>query len=159
MFINEIFKAKTDNLASPKQSSPTIKENTRISKVSEEGGPGYPKTPKFKVGDSVTVDGYTGVGKIVYIKHREDVGVIIQSPTVLRVHTNIDSLHLAPVKEASGDHTDTVTLDIPLLIRLLEYAREDAGSDIDLHNIAENMIELGLSGCTLSMQDYDDIVG
>lgn len=54
--------------------------------------------------------------------------------------------------------TDTVTIDIPLLIRLLEFSREDAKSDIDLHNIAEALIELGKDGHTLSMAHYDNIV-
>jgi hypothetical protein len=31
---------------------------------------------------------------------------------------------------------DIIKLDIPLLIRLLEYAREDAKTDMDLHNVA-----------------------
>jgi len=54
---------------------------------------------------------------------------------------------------------DTITLDIPLFIRLLEYAREDAQTDMDLHNVTENAIDLALSGKTLTMKDYDLIVG
>jgi hypothetical protein len=53
---------------------------------------------------------------------------------------------------------DTITLDIPLFIRLLEYAREDAQTDMDLHNVTENAINLALSGNTLSMKDYNAIV-
>jgi len=33
---------------------------------------------------------------------------------------------------------DTIKLDVPLFIRLLEYAREDAKDDMDLHRVAEN---------------------
>jgi len=54
---------------------------------------------------------------------------------------------------------DTITLDVPLFIRLLEYAREDAQTDMDLHNVAENIIGLALSGKILTMQDYSMIVG
>jgi hypothetical protein len=54
---------------------------------------------------------------------------------------------------------DTITLDVPLFIRLLEYAREDAQADMDLHNVAENAIGLALSGKVLTMKDYDMIVG
>jgi hypothetical protein len=36
--------------------------------------------------------------------------------------------------------SDKVTLDIPLFIRLLEYAREDAKTDMDLHNVDEKAI-------------------
>ena len=54
--------------------------------------------------------------------------------------------------------TDTATLDIPLLIRLLEYSKEDAQSDMDLHKVAENIIELSKQGKTLTMSDYNNIV-
>lgn len=53
---------------------------------------------------------------------------------------------------------DKVTLDIPLFIRLLEYAREDAKTDMDLHNVAENAIKLSETGKTLTMAQYDEIV-
>ena len=53
---------------------------------------------------------------------------------------------------------DTIKLDVPLFIRLLEYAREDAKTDMDLHNVAEKIIELSASGATLTMTDYDKIV-
>jgi hypothetical protein len=55
--------------------------------------------------------------------------------------------------------SDKVTLDVPLFIRLLEYAREDAKTDMDLHNVAEKAIELSQSGMTLSMKDYESLVG
>lgn len=61
-------------------------------------------------------------------------------------------------KESIEDQPDAITVDVPLLIRLLEYAREDAKTDIDLHNVAENMINLGSSGKTLSMDDYNKII-
>lgn len=58
-----------------------------------------------------------------------------------------------------GDNPqDEITVDVPLLIRLLEYAREDAKSDMDLHNVAENLIKLSGQGC-LSMKQYNQIVG
>jgi hypothetical protein len=54
---------------------------------------------------------------------------------------------------------DTITVDVPLFIRLLEYAKEDAQQDVDLHNVAEKAISLALSGKTLTMNDYSLIVG
>ena len=53
---------------------------------------------------------------------------------------------------------DKITVDIPLFIRLLEYAREDAKTDMDLHNVAENAIALSENGATLTMTNYDAIV-
>jgi hypothetical protein len=54
---------------------------------------------------------------------------------------------------------DTVKLDVPLFIRLLEYAREDAKNDMDLHVVADRAIKLSQSGKTLNMDDYDSIAG
>jgi hypothetical protein len=55
--------------------------------------------------------------------------------------------------------SDKITLDVPLFIRLLEYAREDAKTDMDLHNVAEQAIALSETGKTLTMAQYDEIVG
>ena len=53
---------------------------------------------------------------------------------------------------------DKVTVDIPLLIRLLEFAKEDAQTDMDLHNLADNLINLSPTGEMLTMADYDELV-
>ena len=52
---------------------------------------------------------------------------------------------------------DVVKMDIPLLIRLLEYAREDAKTDMDLHNVTEKAISLSVDGGTLTMSDYNKL--
>jgi hypothetical protein len=52
---------------------------------------------------------------------------------------------------------DVIKLDVPLMIRLLEYAREDAKTDMDLHSVTENLISMCQSGKTLSMADYGSI--
>jgi hypothetical protein len=54
---------------------------------------------------------------------------------------------------------DIISVDVPLFIRLLEYAREDAQTDMDLHDVAENIISLAASGKTLTMDDYSSIIG
>jgi hypothetical protein len=54
---------------------------------------------------------------------------------------------------------DRAVVDIPLMIRLFEYAREDAKSDIDLHRVTENIIRLSATGKLLTMSDYDEIIG
>ncbi len=48
-------------------------------------------------------------------------------------------------------------MDVPLFIRMMEYAREDANSDMDLHKVAENIVRLGAHGKALDMSDYDKI--
>ena len=60
--------------------------------------------------------------------------------------------------ESHTDKIDSVTVDVPLLIRLLEYAKEDAKTDLDLHNVAERLIELSKNKRPLTMDDYSSIV-
>lgn len=60
--------------------------------------------------------------------------------------------------ETENNPVDTATMDIPLLIRLLEYAREDAHTDMDLHDAVERVTKLSTSNRTLTMSDYDSIV-
>jgi hypothetical protein len=54
--------------------------------------------------------------------------------------------------------TDKITVDVPLFIRLLEYAREDAKTDMDLHKVTQNILALSEEGNTLTMDQYDEIV-
>ena len=72
-----------------------------------------------------------------------------------------DKITLMPLNldEGSENQVDTVTVDVPLLIRLLEYAREDAKTDMDLHNVTEKLIAFSNQGDTLTMANYDAIVG
>jgi hypothetical protein len=57
------------------------------------------------------------------------------------------------------DAVDTITMDVPLFIRMLEYAREDAQEDVDLHDVTEKANLLGKERGILQMEDYNEIVG
>lgn len=52
---------------------------------------------------------------------------------------------------------DKVTVDIPLLIRLMEYAKEDATNDLQLHKVAENLTAMMVEReeGVLSIEDYE----
>jgi hypothetical protein len=52
---------------------------------------------------------------------------------------------------------DVIKLTVPLVIKLLEFAREEAESDLDLHFIAENLVELSKRGEVIDMKDYKRI--
>lgn len=54
------------------------------------------------------------------------------------------------------DKEDTITFDIPLIIRVMELAREDLKSDMDLHKVVEKLINIRNQG-VLTMDDYDYI--
>ena len=57
------------------------------------------------------------------------------------------------------DPVDIIAMDVPLFIRMLEYAREDAETDMDLHDVTERAIEATKLRGLLSMEDYNDIIG
>jgi len=62
------------------------------------------------------------------------------------------------IREEQEDPTDIIAMDVPLFLRMLEYAREDAEQDIDLHKVTERAIEAVKLRGLLSMEDYQDIV-
>ena len=41
---------------------------------------------------------------------------------------------------------------------MLEFAKEDAKTDLDLHNVTENVLLLSKDRKVLTMDDYDSIV-
>lgn len=63
------------------------------------------------------------------------------------------------VTNEEGNPTDKISLDIPLFIRMMEYAREDAKTDMDLHNVTERAIKLMQEHDYLCMDNYKDLVG
>ena len=56
------------------------------------------------------------------------------------------------------DAIDTISMDIPLFLRMLEYAKEDAQEDVDLHDVTQRATELSKMKPFLSMEDYNEIV-
>ena len=73
---------------------------------------------------------------------------------------NLGNVVKSSMNEAKQeDPTDIIAMDVPLFLRMLEYAREDAEQDIDLHKVTERAIEAVKLRGLLSMEDYQDIVG
>jgi hypothetical protein len=73
---------------------------------------------------------------------------------------NLGSAVKSSMSEAKEeDVVDTITMDVPLFIRMLEYSREDAAEDMDLHDVTEKAISLGKERGILQMDDYDEIIG
>lgn len=52
---------------------------------------------------------------------------------------------------------DIISMDVPLFIRMLEFAREDASTDMDLHDLAQKAIKLSSQGQPMSMVHYDEL--
>lgn len=66
---------------------------------------------------------------------------------------------VAEGQQQQQDAVDTITMDIPLFLRMLEFAREDATQDMDLHDVTEKANMLSKEKGSLTMQDYNTIVG
>lgn len=85
------------------------------------------------------------------------------TPTQKKLHSLRKAMHYQKEIRVAGatkqlhteavDKRDVVAMDIPLLIRMLEYAREDAKTDMDLHKVVEKLIKIRNKG-TLTMKDY-----
>jgi len=65
-----------------------------------------------------------------------------------------------PMGEATKeDPTDIIAMDVPLFLRMLEWAKEEAAEDVDLHEVTERAIEAVKLRGLLSMDDYDSLIG
>lgn len=96
---------------------------------------------------------YKVKGKCVYKKEdNSKVGCTKGS-----VNKYLAALHANVDESVNNNPVDTVSMDIPFLIRVMEYAKEDAKTDMDLHAATEKMISLAKNGKTLTMDNYDSI--
>lgn len=66
--------------------------------------------------------------------------------------------YVGTVSEDNNGNIDTLTIDIPLFLRLLEYAKEDAKTDLDLHYVTENALKCMKGKDKLSMDCYENII-
>jgi len=105
-----------------------------------------------------------------YMEFAENKGDLMHYPNIAKKHgikinekyfdDDFENGGCLKKKANSGlDKVDSVTVDVPLFIRMLEYSREDAKTDMDLHVVTENAINISKSKGVLTMEDYDGIVG
>ena len=87
---------------------------------------------------------------------KEAIKQALSSP--MKSGNEVDSKAFIQSRQSEDNPEDVVQMDVPLLIRMLEYAREDAKTDMDLHNVAENLIQLSKEGRLLDMTDYNSII-
>lgn len=84
--------------------------------------------------------------------------VLIEAKTSKRIIKEDESEEFNLADESNESNPeDIIKMDIPFLIRVMEYSKEDAQSDQDLHKATEKMIELSQGDKVLSMEDYDSI--
>lgn len=73
------------------------------------------------------------------------------------VEEHFDTAVLVPVEQAENEE-DVVKFNVPFLILLLEWAREIAKEDADLHRIIERLVDISEYGNVLTVADYDAVV-
>ena len=74
-------------------------------------------------------------------------------PAVLPVSMRSKMMNASPENEE-----DVVKFNIPLILKMLEWAREESSKDMELHVVVERLIELSEDGDTLTMDNYSEIV-
>lgn len=103
-----------------------------------------------------------------YIKLIENENAVVKQNKLAKTHEHAKAIvNRIKLREDDNysqstevnDSIDSVRMDVPLLIRLLEYAKEDAETDMDLHNVADKLIEFSKEYDVLTMDQYDAIVG
>ena len=121
------------------------------------------KKEDIKVGDIVskkyasTDEDYTKEFKVISITGTK--AILQDIKTGKKTGIALSDLTKTLMKEAKEeDKVDTITMDVPLFIRMLEYSREDAAEDMDLHDVTEKAISLGKERGILQMDDYEEIV-
>jgi len=94
-------------------------------------------------------------------ENKQKIKEMVKKSLMGPVEEEINSAEFVQTRKPVDDEKnpiDIVKMDIPLLIRVMEFAREDAKTDMDLHTAAENMIELSKEDRVLNMDDYSNIV-
>jgi hypothetical protein len=62
------------------------------------------------------------------------------------------------IHDENASDSDVLNINVPTYIRTLEFAREDAKSDVDLHKLTENALEVSDKQGVVEMDDYEEIV-
>jgi hypothetical protein len=122
----------------------TIKGAIYKAKVFKNGGEVKTEYQKRNVG-----------GSDVYYKRENNGKWCFISKEEFYLNAN-DSNTILFNSNSEMDNKDTITMDVPLFIRMLELAREDIKSDEQLHHVVENVLDL--KDKSLTMDDYDYIV-
>jgi hypothetical protein len=70
--------------------------------------------------------------------------------------TIIHSSLVNPAKPKLKETQDTVTMDVPLLTKILDLVREEIKSDEQLHGLISKLVEMKNQG-VLTMDQYDQL--
>jgi len=106
--------------------------------------------------ENYVADVKTDLNAIYLSKYIRNGEIELETLSVVKFLEKIQSGEYRPIPEmAEGGE---ITMNMPLLIRVLELAKEDVKEDKEIHFIAERLQTIADKG-TLTMEDYDYISG
>jgi hypothetical protein len=121
-----------------------------------ENFPGNDNTPEYEVEYwKLTPDGYDN--KYITVKASSESEALEKAKQQVKFGSKF-SIVKSPIQEQE-DPIDTIVMDVPLFLCLLEYSKEDAEDDINLHNLTEKAIASTKQQGILSMDDYENLIG
>ena len=100
-----------------------------------------------------TFKGATDKGYVFGFREKEHADKFVKH---VNTHKQTHAEHLSEEVIQEADKKDTITFDIPLLIRVFELVREDVKTDVALHKVVERLIDMRHKGI-LTMDDYMSI--
>ena len=106
--------------------------------------------------ENYVADVKTDLNAIYLSKYIRNGEIELETLSVVKFLEKIQSGEYRPINEmAEGGE---ISMNMPLLIRVLELAKEDVKEDKEIHFIAERLQSIADKG-TLTMEDYDYISG
>jgi GNAT superfamily N-acetyltransferase len=106
--------------------------------------------------ENYVADVKTDINSIYLSKYIRNGDIELEIISPIKFLEKIQSGEYRPINEmAEGGE---ITMNMPLLIRVLELAKEDVKEDKEIHFIAERLQSIADKG-TLTMEDYDYISG
>jgi hypothetical protein len=142
---------------------PVTKEETEL----DEKWINHPDKPAEGLNRNQTVSVKATMGKTIFgkylrtdektkkhlVMHNHDKSLHWHEPETV-FHDMSDYAHSEFVKEAN-EGTDHITMTVPLFIRCLEWAHEEAKDDVELHKFVEKVVA---KGGVLSTEDYEELL-
>lgn len=61
-------------------------------------------------------------------------------------------------EQTGAVESDSITMCIPLFIRVLEYVREEVKDDVEIHTLTEKAVELMKHKEVLTMEEYENLI-
>lgn len=73
---------------------------------------------------------------------------------IVIINLILESVQISLISIKKESYMDTLTLDVPTFIRCLEFAKEDAKTDEELHIFTEELLRLQNYSKILDMRQY-----